>query len=116
MLKALTRLRQICCDLRLLQFPQPPQESSGKAAVFRELLEQVFDGNHRVLVFSQFTSLLRLLRQELQERQTDFCYLDGSMKNREAEVRRFHKSSIPVFLISLKAGGVGLNLTDADTG
>lgn len=115
MLQALTRLRQICCDLRLLQLPQPPQESSGKAAVFRELLEQAFDGNHRVLVFSQFTSLLRLLQQELQERRTDFCYLDGATKNRETEVRRFQKSSIPVFLISLKAGGVGLNLTGADT-
>ena len=114
-LKALTRLRQICCDLRLLQLPHPPQESSGKAAVFRELLEQAFDGNHRVLVFSQFTSLLRLLRQELQEQRTDFCYLDGATKNREAEVHRFQKSSIPVFLINLKAGGVGLNLTGADT-
>ena len=115
MLQALTRLRQICCDHRLLQLPQPPQESSGKAAVFRELLEQAFDGNHRVLVFSQFASLLRLLGQELQEWRTDFCYLDGATKNREAEVHRFQKSSIPVFLISLKAGGVGLNLTGADT-
>lgn len=115
MLQALTRLRQICCDLRLLQLPRPPQESSGKAAAFWELLDQAFDGNHRVLVFSQFTSLLRLLRRELQERRTDFCYLDGATKNREAEIRRFQKSFIPVFLISLKAGGVGLNLTGADT-
>ncbi len=115
LLKALMRLRQICCDLRLLQLPHPPEEPSGKLAVFRELLAQVLDGNHRVLVFSQFTSMLQLLRRELAEQEVDCCYLDGATKDREAAVHRFQTGAIPVFLISLKAGGAGLNLTAADT-
>ena len=114
-LNALMRLRQICCDLRLLKLPSKPKEASGKLAMFQELLEQALDGNHRVLVFSQFVSMLHLIREQLERDGIDFCYLDGSTKNRGAEVDRFQKSSIPVFLISLKAGGVGLNLTGADT-
>lgn len=114
-LNALMRLRQICCDLRLLKLPESPREASGKLAMFQELLAQVIDGNHRVLVFSQFVSMLHLIREHLAEQEIEFCYLDGSTKNRGAEVDRFQKSTIPVFLISLKAGGVGLNLTGADT-
>ena len=114
-LNALMRLRQICCDLRLLKLPRTPKEASGKLAMFQELLEQALDGNHRVLVFSQFVSMLHLIREQLENDGVDYCYLDGSTKNRGAEVDRFQKSSIPVFLISLKAGGVGLNLTGADT-
>jgi SNF2 family DNA or RNA helicase len=77
----------------------------------------VNDG-HRVLVFSQFTSLLALLREELDEQGLAYCYLDGSMptRARQAEVDRFQSSpEMPVFLLSLKAGGTGLNLTGADT-
>src|SRR5690606_25360568 len=71
---------------------------------------------HRVLVFSQFTSMLGLLRDKLKTEGTEFCYLVGSTTNRGEVVERFQKdSNIPVFLISLKAGGVGLNLTGADT-
>ena len=114
-LNALLRLRQICCDLRLLKMPVEPREASGKLAIFQELLEQVIDGNHRVLVFSQFVSMLQLIKARLEEDEIEFCYLDGSTKNREGEVNRFQESKIPVFLISLKAGGVGLNLTGADT-
>ncbi|MCS1409843.1 MAG: RNA polymerase-associated protein RapA [Verrucomicrobia subdivision 3 bacterium] len=114
-LNVLVRLRQICCDLRLLQLPETPKESSGKLGVFQELLEQVLDGNHRVLVFSQFVSMLHLMRQHLGEWAIEYCYLDGSTRDRGAVVDRFQKSSIPVFLISLKAGGTGLNLTGADT-
>jgi SNF2 family DNA or RNA helicase len=114
-LTALMRLRQICCDLRLLKLPTPPKESSGKLAMFQELLEQALDGNHRVLVFSQFVSMLHLIRDRLEKEDIEYCYLDGSTKDRGAEVNRFQKSEIPVFLISLKAGGVGLNLTGADT-
>jgi SNF2 family DNA or RNA helicase len=114
-LKALLRLRQICCDLRLLDLPLEPKERSGKLAMFEEILEEVLDGGHRVLVFSQFVSMLHLIRDRLEEQGIEYCYLDGSTRNREAEVAKFQGSAIPVFLISLKAGGVGLNLTGADT-
>jgi SNF2 family DNA or RNA helicase len=91
-------------------------EPSGRLQMFRELLDEIVDGGHRVLVFSQFTSMLALLREELDAANTPSCYLDGSTKNRGEVVDRFQKdSSIPVFLISLKAGGVGLNLTGADS-
>ncbi len=73
------------------------------------------DGGHRVLVFSQFTSMLALLKEKLNEQQIEFCYLDGSTNNRGEVVEKFQRGSMPVFLISLKAGGVGLNLTGADT-
>jgi len=75
----------------------------------------VIDGGHRVLVFSQFVTMLGLLREKLTENAIEFCYLDGSTTNRSQVVERFQTSGIPVFLISLKAGGVGLNLTGADT-
>jgi len=116
-LSALLRLRQVCCDLRLLKLEGvAPSVASGKLDLFNELLEEVLDGGHRVLVFSQFVSMLTLIKERLQEQQIEFCYLDGSTTNRPEVVDRFQTSaSIPVFLISLKAGGVGLNLTAADT-
>ena len=172
-LTALLRLRQVCCDLRLLKLdtagyesrgatkltsenaivslstpeggegqgeeaqlvsskipsPQPsprlggtkekspsPSPVSGKLEMFGELLEEVIDGGHRVLVFSQFVGMLELLKQRLVKEQIEFCYLDGSTANRGQVVERFqNNATIPVFLISLKAGGVGLNLTGADT-
>jgi superfamily II DNA or RNA helicase len=115
-LTALLRLRQICCDARLLKLEKPLATPSGKTDLFLELLEEVLDGGHRVLVFSQFTSMLALLREELSAQQIPFCYLDGSTSDRGQVVERFQTSpAIPVFLISLKAGGVGLNLTGADT-
>ena len=90
-------------------------EDSGKVEAFDELLQEIIDGGHRVLVFSQFVSMLSLLKQRLEAQQIDYCYLDGSTKDRGAVVEKFQKGSAPVFLISLKAGGVGLNLTGADT-
>ena len=129
-LNALLRLRQVCCDLRLLKLsipasPDDPQVvptdatvplPSGKLELFGELLEEVLDGGHRVLVFSQFVSMLALLKDRLTAEEISFCYLDGSTTDRAAVVERFQKDSgIPVFLISLKAGSVGLNLTGADT-
>lgn len=114
-LKAITRLRQICCDLRLLNLPSEPKEPSGKLSMFHEILNEVLDGDHRVLVFSQFVSMLQLIRKSLDEIAIEYCYLDGATRDREAEVARFQKGKSPVFLISLKAGGVGLNLTAADT-
>ncbi len=139
-LSALLRLRQICCDLRLLKLqeridglmdsggdakPNPTIQpsnhpsstsSSGKLELFSELLAEVIDGGHRVLVFSQFVSMLTLLKERLAEEGIEYCYLDGSTTDRGAVVDKFQKNAaIPVFLISLKAGGVGLNLTGADT-
>lgn len=120
-LTALLRLRQVCCDLRLLEKvaggSQPDGRApSGKVQLFGELLDEVLDGGHRVLVFSQFTTMLELLRDELAVREVPCCYLDGSTRDRAAVVERFQRdASVPVFLISLKAGGVGLNLTGADT-
>jgi SNF2 family DNA or RNA helicase len=92
--------------------------ASSKLEAFRELLAEAVDDGHRLLVFSQFTSLLGLLRDELDNQGLAYCYLDGStpQKQRQLEVDRYQNSpDIPVFLISLKAGGTGLNLTGADT-
>lgn len=116
-LSALLRLRQVCCDLRLLKLDNiKAGNASGKLDLFSELLEEVIDGGHRVLVFSQFVSMLAILKERLTENGIEFCYLDGSTTDRAGVVERFQKTnSIPVFLISLKAGGVGLNLTGADT-
>jgi SNF2 family DNA or RNA helicase len=139
-LTALLRLRQVCCDLRLLKLPEavgrltpcapeadnnpdgahgvtrPTSPTSGKLEMFSELLEEVIDGGHRVLVFSQFVGMLTLLKERLAEEGIEFCYLDGSTTDRAKVVEKFQSTpAIPVFLISLKAGGVGLNLTGADT-
>ena len=117
MLTALLRLRQASCDLRLLDKAgaESAKADSGKVELFNELLNEAIDGGHRVLVFSQFVSMLSLLRRELEEQGIAYCYLDGQTRERMAEVDRFQNGEIPVFLISLKAGGVGLNLTAADT-
>ena len=116
-LTALLRLRQVCCDLRLLKLDGVnPATASGKLDLFGELLEEVVDGGHRALVFSQFVSMLALLKEKLAGEGIEYCYLDGSTTDRGAVVERFQKdAAIPVFLISLKAGGAGLNLTGADT-
>jgi len=116
-LTALLRLRQVCCDLRLLKLEGGnPANASGKLDLFSELLEEVIDGGHRVLVFSQFVGMLTLLKERLAAEKIEFCYLDGATTDRGAVVEKFQTTAaIPVFLISLKAGGVGLNLTGADT-
>jgi superfamily II DNA or RNA helicase len=114
--KTLLRLRQTCCHLDLLKLPNLKSEfPSAKMELFFELLDEALDARHRVLVFSQFTSMLAILRRELEARELKYCYLDGSTQERQSIVRQFNSdSSIPVFLISLKAGGSGLNLTGAD--
>ncbi|MGH7956144.1 MAG: SNF2-related protein, partial [Opitutaceae bacterium] len=116
-LTQLLRLRQICCDPRLVA-PESSADFSAKLDSFNELLAEAVDDGHRVLVFSQFTSLLALLRTELDAQQIAHCYLDGSMptRARQSEVDRFQASpDVPLFLLSLTAGGTGLNLTGADT-
>ena len=117
MLLGLLRLRQVCCDLRLLGGEGAKVETqSAKLALLDELLEEAIDGGHRVLVFSQFVSMLALIRERLEAKSIRFSYLDGSTKERQAVVDQFQNDdAIPVFLMSLKAGGVGLNLSAADT-
>jgi SNF2 family DNA or RNA helicase len=115
-LSAILRMRQICCDARLLDLdPDKLKHPSSKLELFSELLDEAIDGGHRVLVFSQFVKMLTILRERLEENGVEYCYLDGSTAKRGQVVQRFQNSTIPVFLISLKAGGTGLNLTGADT-
>jgi SNF2 family DNA or RNA helicase len=113
-LTQLLRLRQACCDPRLIE-PDIESFRSCKINAFREILYNCLEGGHRILVFSQFVKMLQLLKQELEGNSLPYCYLDGSTKDRMAQVDRFQQDeSVPVFLISLKAGGTGLNLTGAD--
>ncbi len=117
-LAALTRLRQICAHPGLLfaEYRETP-DASAKFEAFLETVDEVLSGNHRVLVFSAFASMLRIMRVELERRGIPFGYLDGSTKDRDRqeEVARFMQpDGPPLFLCSLKAGGVGLTLTAAD--
>ena len=117
-LAALTRLRQVACDPRLMKLPDTDfdADDSGKLGALREIVDEAIDGNHRVLVFSQFVEMLNHIRAALDTDGVQYEYLDGSTKNRIDRVDRFNEdTSVPVFLISLKAGGTGLNLTGADT-
>jgi SNF2 family DNA or RNA helicase len=114
MLTVLLRLRQVCSDLRLVG--ETPENRSGKLELLMELIEEAIDGGHRMLVFSQFVSMLRLIEEELKNEGISYGYLDGQTKDRAGAVDQFQSASeIPVFLISLKAGGTGLNLSAADT-
>ncbi len=115
-LKILLRLRQICCHLELLNLAELRSEfPSAKMELFFELLDEACDAGHRVLVFSQFVSMLSILRRELERREMRYCYLDGATRERMKIVHEFNTNrAIPLFLISLKAGGTGLNLTGAD--
>ena len=116
-LAALTRLRQVACDPRLLHLPREfGDEDSGKLAALRELIDEAYSGGHRVLVFSQFVTMLTLIRKALDQDGIKYEYLDGGTKDRLERVDRFQGDpTLTVFLISLKAGGMGLNLTAADT-
>jgi len=116
-LAGLTKLRQAACDPRLLGLPREfSHDDSGKLSAIRELIDEVESGGHKVLVFSQFVSMLKLIRDALDEDKVRYEYLDGSTLDRAERVDRFQTDpTIPVFLISLKAGGSGLNLTAADT-
>ncbi|WP_173915636.1 DEAD/DEAH box helicase [Halobacillus sp. Marseille-Q1614] len=114
-LAGLTRLRQICCHPGL--FLENYEGTSGKLEQLKELTSELKEGGHRVLIFSQFASMLRILQQELTNEGLDLFYLDGSTKSdrRLEMVERFNEGEKDAFLISLKAGGTGLNLTGADT-
>lgn len=116
-LEALLRLRQACCDLRLLDGEDSHLKShdSGKLSALLDMLDELFAEGRRVLLFSQFTSMLRLIENELKTRHIPYAKLTGSTQDRRAPVQQFQAGELPIFLISLKAGGAGLNLTAADT-
>lgn len=115
-LDALLKLRQICCDPRLLALPAARRvKESAKLELLMSLLPDMLVEGRRILLFSQFTSMLTLIEQELDEREIDYVKLTGQTRDRETPVNRFQAGEAPLFLISLKAGGTGLNLTAADT-
>lgn len=113
-LSALTRLRQICCHPAT--FLENYQGDSGKLIYLREMMQDAVKSGHRILLFSQFTAMLEIIRQQLDNEQITYFYLDGSTKTEERTrmVRAFNRGEGDAFLISLKAGGTGLNLTGAD--
>lgn len=114
-LAGLTRLRQICCHPSI--FLENYQGQSGKFELLDDIITEAIGGGHRILLFSQFTSMLQLIREHLDQEQIPYLYLDGStpIQERGAMVRDFNGGVGDLFLISLKAGGTGLNLTGADT-
>ena len=119
-LEALLKLRQICCEPSLLKFKDELKldtETAGSAKLdyLTDLLDTLIEEDRRVLIFSQFTTMLDLIAAHLNERRIRFLMLTGASKDRGKLVERFQTGEIPVFLISLKAGGTGLNLTAADT-
>lgn len=114
-LTLLMRLRQICCHPAL--FDSAYDKDSGKLNLLTELIKNAVDSGHRILVFSQFTSMLEIIKKTMEENKTSCFYLDGNTPphERASLSDRFNGGERDVFLISLKAGGVGLNLTGADT-
>lgn len=113
LLQGLTKLRQLANHPRMID--QDYEESSGKMDDILYKLESILGNGHKVLIFSQFVKHLQLLKTAFEERQWRFAYLDGSTKNRQQQVEQFQTNDeIQLFLISLKAGGVGLNLTAAE--
>jgi SNF2 family DNA or RNA helicase len=111
--QSLTLLRQLSLDPSLID-PALSGVRSSKLDVLFEQLEDLVAEGHRALIFSQFTGFLGKVRERLVEENIEFCYLDGSTRNRADVVNEFKNGAAPVFLISLKAGGFGLNLTEAD--
>ncbi len=111
-LTQLLRLRQICCHSGLVD-DTAINESSSKFDYVLQHLADIVERGHATLIFSQFTQLLKLLAFDLEEQGYDYLYLDGATRNRADVVKRFQQGEAPIFLISLKAGGVGLNLTRA---
>lgn len=116
-LAALLRLRQVCCDPRLLKNREGPVPGSAKLNALIAMMSEIVDEGHKILVFSQFVEMLSLIRVELERAGYPYEYLDGQTPahQRLEKVNKFNADpKIPIFLISLKAGGTGLNLTGAD--
>lgn len=115
-LATLTRLKQICCHPAIFAKEKAEPGDSAKYDMLMELLQTLNEGKHKTVIFSQYTRMLQIMKEDLELRGIRFCYLDGSSKNRLEIVKQFNEDeTIPVFLVSLKAGGTGLNLTGADT-
>lgn len=115
-LATLTRLKQICCHPAIFAKDKAEANDSAKYEMLMELLLSLIEGNHKTVIFSQYTRMLNIMREDLHQRGISFCYLDGSSKNRMSIVKQFNEDpSFLVFLVSLKAGGTGLNLVGADT-
>ncbi len=115
-LDALLKLRQTCCDPRTLSLKQAQNiKESAKLDLLMELLPELLEEGRRILLFSQFTRMLTLIEGQLRERDISYSKLTGQTRYRERAIDSFRSGEVDVFLISLKAGGVGLNLTEADT-
>jgi len=116
-LEALLKLRQVCCDPRLVKALPARKQGSGSAKLIdlMQMVDDLLDEGRKILVFSQFTSMLALIEEELEARRIPYALLTGDTRDRAAQVAAFQQGAVPIFLISLKAGGVGLNLTAADT-
>ncbi len=112
-LATITRLKQICCHPKLIH---ETAAKSAKYELFWDLLTSLFEAKRKVVVFSQFTSMLALIKEDLEARNIRYAYLDGGTRNRQGTVKEFNEDqNISVFLVSLRAGGVGLNLVGADS-
>jgi SNF2 family DNA or RNA helicase len=115
-LDALLKLRQVCCDPRLVKLASARNvRQSAKLESLTDMLPEMIEEGRRILLFSQFTSMLDLIKPELTKACIPFVELRGDTTDRKTPVAQFQKCEIPIFLISLKAGGTGLNLTAADT-
>jgi SNF2 family DNA or RNA helicase len=115
-LEALLKLRQVCCDPRLVKLQRASSvKESAKLDLLLAMLPELIDEGRRVLLFSQFTGMLALICAALEKAAIPYVILTGDTTDRVTPVQRFQQGEVPLFLISLKAGGVGLNLTAADT-
>lgn len=115
-LATLTRLKQICCHPSIFAKEKIEEGDSSKYDMLLELLQTLVEGGHKTVIFSQYTKMLQIMKDDFMKKGISFSYLDGSTKNRLEVVKQFNQDkNIPVFLVSLKAGGVGLNITGADT-
>ncbi|EFB41123.1 MULTISPECIES: DEAD/DEAH box helicase [Parachlamydia] len=115
-LATLTRLKQICCHPAIFAKEKPEGGDSSKYDMLMELIPTLIEGKHKTVIFSQYTRMLNIIRDDLSSQGIPFEYLDGSSKNRLNIVKKFNEDeNIPIFLVSLKAGGTGLNLIGADT-
>ena len=115
-LDALLKLRQVCCDPRLLKLEHAKKvKHSAKLELLMEMLPEMIEEGRKILLFSQFTSMLDLIKEALHKENIPYVTLTGSTLDRKTPVDAFQAGEVPLFLISLKAGGVGLNLTAADT-
>ena len=115
-LDALLKLRQVCCDPRLLKLDQAKKVTqSAKLSLLMDLLPEQIEEGRRIILFSQFTSMLALIEEELKKYNIDYTKLTGQTIKRDEAIQRFREGEVNLFLISLKAGGTGLNLTEADT-